>query len=103
MMSLSEHHYSSSVLLIYSFDFGEENVDLQIEDLTQIFSRFTEVRVLDSDENRILVSKYSLRNLLFAKKEDFSSRLSKFEFRVLHFGTYFRKYKDLSFLTQFFG
>jgi UDP-N-acetylmuramoylalanine-D-glutamate ligase len=101
MASLSEHHYTTSILMIHSFDFGEENIDLQVDDFSQVFSTFSEVRVLDTEENRTIISKYSLRNIIFVTKDDFLSGLSKFEFKVLHFGTYFRKYKDLSFLMQF--
>lgn len=101
MASLAEHHYTSSILLIHSFDFGEEDVDLQVDDFAQVFSMFTEVRVLDTKENRTIVSRYSLRNIIFVKKDDFLLDLSRFEFKVLHFGTYFRKHKDLSFLIDF--
>lgn len=101
LMSLAEHHYTSSVLLIHSFDFGEENVDLQVDDLVRVFSMFTEVRVLDTEENRTVVSRYSLRNIIFVTKDDFLSGFLRFEFKVLHFGTYFRKHSDLGFLMDF--
>ena len=100
MLSLAEHHYTSSVLLIHSFDFGEEDVDLQVDDFARVFSMFTEVRVFDTEENRTIISRYSLRNIIFVKKDSFLSDLSRFEFKVLHFGTYFRKHKNLSFLLN---
>jgi hypothetical protein len=103
MTALSEHQYSSSILLIHSFDFGEENVLLQVDDFNQAFSGFDEVRVLDTEENRTVVSRYSLRNLLLVTKDKFLSNLSSFEFRVLHFAIYWRKYKDLSYLMDFVG
>jgi hypothetical protein len=101
MSSLSEHHYQTSLLLIHSFDFGEENVDLQVDDFNQVFSKFDEVRVLDTEENRTIVSRYYFRNIIFAKKNDFLSNFSKFEFKILHFAIYFRKNRDLSFLMNF--
>ncbi len=101
MSSLSEHHYSTSLLMIHSFDFGEENVDLQVDDFNQVFSKFDEVRVLDTEKNRTVVSRHSFRNIIFTQKNDFLSDLSKFEFKVLHFAIYFRKHKDLSFLNEF--
>lgn len=101
MSSLSEHHYSTSILLIHSFDFGEEDVDLQVDDFNQIFSKFDEVRVLDTEENRTIVSIYSFGNIVFAKKKYFLSDLSKFEFKILHFAIYFRKHKGMSFLMDF--
>lgn len=101
ILSLSEHHYSSSVLLLHNLDFGDGNVNLQTDDLNQAFCRFTEVRILDSEENRTIVSKYSLKNLTFVEKADFLLNLSGFEFKVLHFGTYFRKHKHISSLMQY--
>ena len=101
MASLAEHHYASSILLIHSFDFGEENVELQVEDFARVFSRFTEVRVLDIEENGTVVSKYSLRGVIFVEKDRFFSDLSRFQFKVLHFGTYFRKHGNLDFLMDF--
>src|SRR3989344_644171 len=103
MTALSEHRHSSSILLIHSFDFGEENVLLQINDFNQAFSGFDEVRILDTEENRTVVSRYSLRNLLFVKKDKFLSDLSRFEFKILHFAVYWRKYKDLNHLMDFVG
>ena len=101
MASLSEHQYSSSILLIHSFDFGEEDIELQVDDFAQVFSKFSKVRILDTEENRMIVLRYSWKNITFAKKEDFLHGISRFEFKVLHFGTYFRKHKDLSFLLRF--
>jgi hypothetical protein len=101
MASLSEHQYSSSILLIHSFDFGEENVELQVDDFAQVFLKFSKVRILDTEENRMIILRYSWKNVTFAKKEDFLHGISRFEFKVLHFGTYFRKHKDLSFLLRF--
>jgi hypothetical protein len=99
--SLSEHHYQTSILLIHSFDFGEEDVDLQVDDFNQVFSKFEEVRVLDTEENRMIVSRYSFRNITFSNKNDFLSDISRFEFKILHFAIYFRKHKDLGFLMNF--
>lgn len=100
MASLSEHQYASSILLIHSFNFGEENVDLQAEDFARVFATFSETRVLDTEENREIVSRYSW-NVVMVTKDDFLYEFSKFEFRVLHFGIYFRKHKDLEFINQF--
>jgi UDP-N-acetylmuramyl pentapeptide synthase len=101
MASLSEHQYSTSILLVHSFDFGEENVELQVDDFARVFAKFSNVRILDTEENRMIVSRYSWKKVTFTKKADFFYGLSRFEFKVLHFGTYFRKHKDLSFLVQF--
>lgn len=101
MMALTEHHYPSSILLIHSFDFGEENVEIQVEDFSSIFSKFNEVRVLDNEENKSIVSQYSFKNLSLTKKKMFFYGLSGFEFKILHFGTYFRKHKDLGHLMTF--
>jgi hypothetical protein len=76
---------------------------LNFDDFNQAFSGFDEVRVLDTEENRTVVSRYSLRNLLLVTKDKFLSNLSSFEFRVLHFAIYWRKYKDLSYLMDFVG
>ena len=101
MALLSDHHYLNSILLIHSFDFGDENVDLQAADFSSVFAKFDEVRVLESEENRTVVSKYSLKNLLFVRKDRFFSGISDYQFKVLHFGIYFRKHKDLGFLKNF--
>jgi hypothetical protein len=100
MASLSEHQYASSILLIHSFNFGEENVDLQAEDFARVFATFSETRVLDTEENREIVSRYSW-DVVMVTKDNLLYEFSKFEFKVLHFGIYFRKYKDLEFINQF--
>lgn len=100
-LALTEHRYPSSILLIHSFDFGEENVQLQIEDLSDAFSKFNEVRILDTEENRNLLSKYSLKNFYLVPRDKFFLSISDYEFRVFHFGTYFRKHKDLNYLKTF--
>ena len=101
VMSLAEHHYASSVLLIHSLDFGGQNIDTQIDDVTNVLSRFDEVRILNTRENRAIVSKYGWKNLWIVSKRNFLVNLSDFEFKVLHFGIYFRKHKDLSYLINF--
>lgn len=101
MMALIEHQCSSSILLIHSFDFGEENIEIQVADFSSIFSKFNAVRVLDNKENKAIISQYSFKNLSLTKKEMFFHGLSDFEFKIFHFGTYFRKYKDLDYLMTF--
>lgn len=101
MMALTEHQYSSSILFIHSFDFGEENVEIQVEDFSSIFSKFNEVRVLDNETNRAIVSQYSFKNLSLVQKRMFLHGLSDFDFKVFHFGTYFRKHRDLGHLMTF--
>ena len=101
LASLAEHRYSSSVLMVHSFDFGDENVELQQDDFNRVFSAFTVVRVLDTEENRAIASRYSLKHLIFTTKKEFCSGLNKFEFKILHFATYLRKHADLSFLKSF--
>ena len=101
MLALAEHHYPSSVLLVHSFDFGGQVVETQIDDMAEIFSRFTETRILDTEENRAMVSKYGWKNLQFVSKEDLLAGMRDFEFKVLHFGIYFRKHIDLIYLKQF--
>ena len=99
--ALAENYYKTSILLIHSFDFGEENVFLQIDDFNQTFSSFTEVRVLDTNENRDVISKYSLKNILCFSKNKFFEDFNHYQFKVLHFGTYYRKHKDLQYLLDF--
>lgn len=99
--ALAENDYKTSILLIHSFDFGEENVFLQIDDFNQTFSSFTEVRVLDTNENRDAVSKYFFKNILFRPKNKFFEKLTDYQFKVLHFGIYHRKHKDLQCLLNF--
>lgn len=101
MVALTEHQYSNSILFIHSFDFGEENVEIQVEDFSLIFSKFNEVRVLDKEENKAIVSQYSFKNLSLVQKKMFFNGLSDFDFKIFHFGTYFRKHKDLSHLMTF--
>lgn len=101
LSALAENDYETSILLIHSFDFGEENVFLQIDDFNQIFSSFTEVRVLDTNENRDVISKYSLKNILFFPKNKFFENLNHYQFKVLHFGTYYRKHKDSQYFLDF--
>lgn len=52
MSALAENRYSTSILLVAEFNFGEENVSLQVDDLSEVFGRFDEVRVLDSLVNQ---------------------------------------------------
>lgn len=99
--ALAENDYKTSILLIHSFDFGEENVLLQTEDFNQTFSSFTEVRVLDTNENRDVISKYSLKNILFSPKNKLFENLNYYQFKILHFGTYYRKHRDLQCLVDF--
>jgi len=101
LSALANNDYRTSLLLIHSFDFGEENVLLQIDDFNQAFSSFNEVRVLDTTENREIVSKYSLKNILFFTKSKFLKNISNYQFKVFHFGTYYRKHKDLQYLFNF--
>lgn len=101
MMALAEHHYLSSILLVHSFDFGSQVVETQIDDMTEVFSRFTEIRILDTEENRVMILEYGWKNLQFVSKEDFLTNIRDFEFKVLHFGIYFRKHVDLIYLIQF--
>lgn len=101
LSALAENEYKTSILLIHSFDFGEENIFLQTDDFNQTFSSFTEVRVLDTDENRHVISKYSLKNILFSPKKKFFDNLSHYQFKVLHFGTYHRKHRSLQYLLDF--
>lgn len=101
MSALAENDYETSILLIHSFDFGEENIFLQIDDFNQAFSSFTEVRVLDTNENRDVISKYSLKNILCFSKNKFFEDFNHYQFKVLHFGTYYRKHKDLQYLLDF--
>lgn len=98
---LAENRYSTSILLIAEFNFGEENVPLQVEDLSEVFSRFSEVRVLDNEVNQEAFSRYRIRNYSLVPREQFLSGVSRFEFKVIHFGTYFRRYKDLDHLLTF--
>ena len=65
--ALANNDYETSLLLIHSFDFGEENVLLQVDDFNQAFSSFDEVRILDTNENMEIVSKYSLQRVNFLK------------------------------------
>lgn len=99
--ALAENYYKTSILLIHSFDFGEENVFLQIDDFNQTFSSFTEVRVLDTRENRYIASKYSLKKILFLPKKKLFENLKRYQFKVVHFGTYHRKHPDLQYLLDF--
>lgn len=99
--ALAENDYKTSILLIHSFDFGEENVFLQIDDFNQTFSSFTEVRILDTNENRDAVSRYSFKNILFFPRNKFFENLNRYRFKVLHFGIYHRKHKDLQCLLNF--
>lgn len=95
MSALAENRYPTSILLIAEFNFGEENVSLQVEDLGEVFGRFSEVRVLDSPENQEVLSRYHMRNCFLVPKEQFLHGVSRFEFKVIHFGTYFRRYRGL--------
>lgn len=99
--ALAENDYKTSVLIIHSFDFGEENVFLQTDDFNQTFSSFDEVRILDTCENRDVVSKYSFENILFSSKKNLFENLNCYQFKVLHFGTYYRKHRDLEYLLDF--
>jgi len=101
MSALAENRYSTSILLIAEFNFGEENVPLQVEDLSEMFGRFSEVRVLNNEVNQEAFSRYRIRNYLLVPREQFLYGVSRFEFKVIHFGTYFRKYKDLDRLLTF--
>ena len=95
MSALAENRYSTSILLIAEFNFGEENVSLQIEDFSRVFGLFSEVRVLDNQVNQEVLSHYRIRNCLLVPREQLLYGVSSFDFKVIHFGTYFRKYKDL--------
>lgn len=101
LSALAENYYETSILLIHSFDFGEENVFLQTDDFNQTFSSFTEVRVLDTNENRYVVSRYSFKNILFFPKNKFFENLNHYQFKILHFGTYYRKHRNLQYLVDF--
>jgi len=103
LSALAENRYSTSILLIVEFNFGEENVSLQAEDLSGVFGQFSEVRVLDSQVNQEALSRYRIRNCSLVSKEQFLHGVSSFEFKVIHFGIYFRRYKDLGHLTTFLG
>ena len=103
MSALAENRYSTSILLIAEFNFGEENVSLQVEDLSLIFSQFSKVRVLDNQVNQEMLSRYHIKNCLLVPREQFLYGVSRFEFKVIHFGTYFRRYKDLDRLSTFLG
>lgn len=103
MSALAENRYSTSLLLIAEFNFGEENVSLQADDLSEVFGRFSEMRVLDNQVNQEALSRYRIRNYSLVSKEQFLYDVSRFEFRVIHFGTYFRRYKDLDYLASFIG
>jgi len=100
IQALAENKYRTSILLIHTFDFGEENVDLQIEDFNQSFSLFNQTRILDSKQNREVIKKYNIKNFIFCHRKDFLTNINDYEFKVLHFGTYFRKYKNLDFLKE---
>ena len=101
LFALANNDYKTSLLLIHSFDFGEENVSLQVDDFNQAFSFFNEVRILDTNENRDIVSKYSFKNIFFFTKSKFLKNISNYQFKVFHFGTYYRKHKDLQYLFNF--
>ncbi len=101
MMALAEHHYQSSILLIHSLDFGGQIVDNQIDDVTTVFAHFSKVRILETEENRALILRYGWKNLRLVSKKDLLTDLSEFEFKIFHFGIYFRKHKDLNYLMNF--
>lgn len=103
MSALADNQYSTSILLIAEFDFGEENVSLQAEDLSGVFDQFSAVRVLDSQVNQEVLSRYRIRNCSLVSKEQFLHGVSSFEFKVIHFGTYFRRHKDWDHLPTFLG
>jgi UDP-N-acetylmuramyl pentapeptide synthase len=103
MSALAENRYASPILLVASFDFGEEDVTLQIDYFSEVFGRFNEVRILDIEENRLMLSRYGFRNCNLVPREQFLDNMSNFDFRVLHFGTYFRRHKDMGHLFVLIG
>lgn len=103
MLALAENQYSTPILLIAEFNFGEENVLLQANDLSGVFGRFSEVRVLDNHKNQEALSCYRIRNCPLVPREQFLYGVSSFEFKVIHFGIYFRRYKDLGHLHTLLG
>ena len=98
LSALAENRYQSSILLVAKFNFGEEDVHLQADYFAEVFGTFDEVRVLDEVENRDAVARYGIANCSLTSKEHFLSGLSDFEFKVLHFGGYFRKHSTLDHL-----
>jgi len=103
ILALAENRYSTSILLIAEFNFGEENVLLQVEDFSKVFDQFNEVRILDSHANREVLSHYRIRNCSLVSREQFLYEVSRFEFKVIHFGIYFRRYKGLGHLLTSIG
>jgi hypothetical protein len=71
---------------------------LQTEDFSLVFGLFSEVRILDNQVNQEVLSRYRIRNYLLVPREHLFYSISSFEFKVIHFGTYFRKYKNLNHL-----
>lgn len=98
--ALAENHYASSILMIHSFDFGDETVEPQLADFAVSFAMFSHVRVLDTPENRVVLKRNGW-DLVLCDKEEFFSGLEDAEFRVLAFGTYFRRHPDMQYLMDF--
>ena len=101
LIALSEHDYPTSLLLIHSFNFGEGDTGLQIDGLMQALSSFTEVRFLDTPENREIVSRCSFEKVSFSLQYELFAGLEYFEFRVFHFAMYYRLHKDMQHLVDF--
>ncbi len=95
MSALTDHNYDSSVLLVYRMDFADENVDLQVDDLSRVFSRLDEVRILDTEENRDVMSTYGFANCTLVTKENFLKNIDAYKLKILHWGAYFRRHEGL--------
>ncbi len=96
LKALAENSYKRTLLSIAHFDFGEENVSLQLELFNTVFSLFSEVRVLNNENNAKLVDLYGFNNIHFVDHIDQYNDFSKFDFIVVHYGIYFRMFKDLT-------
>lgn len=96
LQALAENSYKKPLLIIISFDFGEENVQLQINDFNKVFDSFSEVRILDTPSNQFIIDKFGFKGLLISNKKDLFIEAQFFDFRVVHYGTYFRRFSDLT-------
>ncbi len=93
LKALAENTYKNSILFIAHINFGEENVMLQVDEFNNVFSLFSEVRVIASEHNMALVKLYQLAPVVFVNEIDVSDTVH--DFIVIHYGTYFRLFKDV--------
>ena len=102
LQALAENMYRKTLLIVISFDFGEENVEIQIDDFNVVFRSFSEVRILNSLKNNEVIEKFCFQQVNLVDQKSLFLDQSSFDFKVIHYGTYFRKYDNLTELQTYF-